>query len=124
MGQKTHLEKSLLRLDSEKWLLVHSKGVIFCEGFRDKVIFKTVLNKCDIDLSRNDFSIVETGGKDDFSTLHLLCQAIDKPAYYIGDLDCLIESKLLDKFNSNSTVNSELSGIATSITDYISKNIR
>lgn len=123
-GQKTHLEKSLMRLDSEKWLLVHAKGVIFCEGFRDKVIFKTVLNKCDIDISRSDFSIVETGGKDDFSTLHLLCQAIDKPSYYIGDLDCLIESKLLDKFNSNPQVLAELSGIATDITDYISKNIR
>lgn len=123
-GQKTHLEKSLMRLDSEKWLLVHAKGVIFCEGFRDKVIFKTVLNKCDIDISRSDFSIVETGGKDDFSTLHLLCQAIDKPCYYIGDLDCLIESKLLDKFNSNAQVLEDLSGIATDITDYISKNVR
>lgn len=123
-GQKIHLEKSLLRLDSEKWLLVHSKGVIFCEGFRDKVIFKSVLDKCEIDLSRSDFSIVETGGKDDFSTLHLLCQAINKPSYYIGDLDCLIESKLLDKFNSNPTVNVELTGIATDITDYISKNVR
>ncbi|MFZ5553830.1 MAG: ATP-dependent nuclease [Bacteroidota bacterium] len=123
-GQKTHLEKSLLRLDSEKWLLVHSKGVIFCEGFRDKVIFKTVLDRCEIDISRSDFSIVETGGKDDFSTLHLLCQAINKPSYYIGDLDCLIESKLLDKFNTNPTVNTELTGIATDITDYISKNVR
>jgi len=123
-GQEAHLEKSLMRLDSEKWILVHAKGVVFCEGFRDKVIFKTVLNKCDIDLSRSDFSIVETGGKDDFSTLQLLCQAIDKPAFYIGDLDCLIESKLLDKFNSNSHVLSNLNGIATDITDYISKNIR
>jgi predicted ATPase len=122
-GQKTHLEKSLLRLDSEKWLLVHSKGVIFCEGFRDKVIFKKVLEKCDIDISRNDFSIVETGGKDDFSTLHLLCQAINKPSFYIGDLDCLIESKLLDKFDNHLTVTKELSGIATNIQDYISKNI-
>ncbi len=122
-GQKIHLEKSLLRLDSEKWLLVHSKGVIFCEGFRDKVIFKTVLDKCDIDVSRHDFSIVETGGKDDFSTLHLLCQAINKPSYYIGDLDCLIESKLLDKFNNNPIIVSELNGIAINIQDYISKNI-
>jgi predicted ATPase len=122
-GQKIHLEKSLLRLDSEKWLLVHSKGAIFCEGFRDKVIFKTILDKCDIDISRSDFSLVETGGKDDFSTLHLLCQAINKPSYYIGDLDCLIESKLLDKYNSNQTVNSALTGIATNIQDYISKNI-
>lgn len=122
-GQKTHLEKSLLRLDSEKWLLVHSKGVIFCEGFRDKVIFKKVLEKCDIDISRNDFSIVETGGKDDFSTLHLLCQAIAKPSFYLGDLDCLIESKLLDKFDSHPIVIKELSGIATSIQDYIHKNI-
>ena len=122
-GQKTHLEKSLLRLDSEKWLLVHSKGVIFCEGFRDKVIFKKVLEKCDIDVSRNDFSIVETGGKDDFSTLHLLCQAIGKPSFYIGDLDCLIESKLLDKFDNHPDVIKELEGIATSIQDYIHKNI-
>lgn len=122
-GQKTHLEKSLLRLDSEKWLLVHSKGVIFCEGFRDKVIFKKVLEKCDIDISRNDFSIVETGGKDDFSTLHLLCQAIAKPSFYIGDLDCLIESKLLDKFDAHPVVNQELLGIATGIQDYIHKNV-
>ncbi|MBP7808690.1 MAG: AAA family ATPase [Bacteroidia bacterium] len=123
-GQKIHLEKSLLRLDSEKWLLVHSKGVVFCEGFRDKVIFKKVLEKCDIDISRNDFSIVETGGKDDFSTLHLLCQAIAKPSFYIGDLDCLIESKLLDKFNNHPIVIKELSAIATNIQDYVSKNIR
>ncbi len=123
-GQQLHLEKSLMRLDSEKWLFVHAKGVVFCEGFRDKVIFKTVLNKCDIDISRSDFSIVETGGKGDFSTLHLLCQAIDKPAYFIGDLDCLIESKLLDKFSSNSQVLAELKGIAKDIIDYISKNIR
>lgn len=123
-GQKIHLEKSLLRLDSEKWLLVHSKGVIFCEGFRDKVIFKTVLDKCGINISLSDFSIVETGGKDDFSTLYLLCQAINKPSYYIGDLDCLIESKLLDKFNANPIIILDLTGIATDITDYISKNIR
>ena len=123
-GQKTHLEKSLLRLDSEKWLLVHSKGVVFCEGFRDKVIFKKVLEKCDIDISRSDFSIVETGGKDDFSTLHLLCQAIAKPSFYIGDLDCLIESKLLDKFDNHPIVIKELAGIATSIQDYISRNIK
>jgi predicted ATPase len=122
-GQKIHLEKSLLRLDSEKWLLVHSKAVIFCEGFRDKVIFKKVLEKCDIDISRNDFSIVETGGKDDFSTLHLLCQAIAKPSFYIGDLDCLIESKLLDKFDTHPIIIKELAGIATSIQDYIHKNI-
>jgi predicted ATPase len=122
-GQKAHLEKSLLRLDSEKWLLVHARGVIFCEGFRDKVIFKKVLRKCGIDISQSDFSIVETGGKDDFSTLHLLCQAINKPSYYIGDLDCLIESKLLDKYKSNVIITKELSGIATDIQDYISRNI-
>ena len=123
-GQKLHLEKSLLRLDSEKWLLVHSKGVIFCEGFRDKVIFKKVLEKVGLDISRNDFSIVETGGKDDFSTLHLLCTAINKPSFYIGDLDNLIESKLLDKFNSHPIMIAELEGIATDIQQYINKNIK
>lgn len=123
-GQQIHLEKSLLRLDSEKWLLVHSKGVIFCEGFRDKVIFKKVLEKCDIDISRSDFSIVETGGKDDFSTLHLLCTAINKPSFYIGDLDNLLESKLLDKFNLNPVVVSAMDGIASDIQNYISTNIK
>lgn len=123
-GQKLHLEKSLLRLDSEKWLLVHSKGVIFCEGFRDKVIFKKVLEKVGLDISRNDFSIVETGGKDDFSTLHLLCTAINKPSYYIGDLDNILESKLLDKFNSNPIIVEAMQGIATDIQQYITKNIK
>lgn len=123
-GQKRHLAKSLLRLDSEKWLLVHSKAVIFCEGFRDKAIFKTVFNKVGVDFSRHDYSLVETGGKDDFSTLFLLCNAINKKAFFIGDLDCLIESKLLDKYEENDIIKSELSGIATSIIDYISKNIR
>jgi len=123
-GQKNHLEKSLLRLDSEKWILVHSKAAVFCEGFRDKAIFKTVLNKVGIDLSRFDYSLVETGGKDDFSTLFLLCQAINKKSFYIGDLDCLIESKLLDKFDDNQTMEDELSGIAPNIQDYITSNIR
>jgi len=123
-GQKNHLEKSLLRLDSEKWILVHSKAVIFCEGFRDKTIFKTVLNKVGIDLSRFDYSLVETGGKDDFSTLFLLCQAINKKSFYIGDLDCLIESKLLDKFDDNEIMKEELSGISPSIQDYITNNIK
>ncbi|WP_234111560.1 TOPRIM nucleotidyl transferase/hydrolase domain-containing protein [Chryseobacterium sp. R2A-55] len=123
-GQKLHLEKSLLRLDSEKWLLAHSKAVIFCEEFRDKVIFKKVLDAIDLDISRHDFSIVETGGKDDFSTLHLLCTAINKPSYYIGDLDNLIESKLLDKFNNHPIVVKEMSAIATDIQQYISRNIK
>ncbi|HMT54516.1 MAG TPA: AAA family ATPase [Saprospiraceae bacterium] len=123
-GQKKHLNKSLLRLDTEKWLLVHSKAAVFCEGFRDKAIFKTVLNKAGIDLSRYDYSWVETGGKDDFSTLHLLCKAISKPAYFIGDLDCLIESKLLDKYDDNEVMKTEISGLATNIGDYISTNIR
>lgn len=123
-GQKLHLEKSLLRLDSEKWLLAHSKAVIFCEGFRDKVIFKKVFEAVGLDISRHDFSIVETGGKDDFSTLHLLCTAINKPSYYIGDLDNLIESKLLEKFNSHPLVVSEMLGIATDIQQYISRNIK
>ncbi len=123
-GEKIHLEKSLLRLDSEKWLLVHSKAVIFCEGFRDKVIFKTVLDKASIDLSRHDFCIVETGGKGDFSTLFLLCKAIDKPSYFIGDLDCLIDCKLLDKFDTSEIMINELKGIAPTILDYISRNIR
>lgn len=123
-GQKKHLNKSLLRLDTEKWLLVHSKAAVFCEGFRDKAIFKTVLNIASIDLSRYDYSWVETGGKDDFSTLHLLCKAINKPAYFIGDLDCLIESKLLDKYDDNEIMKTEISGLATNIGDYISTNIR
>jgi len=123
-GQNIHLEKSLLRLDTEKWLLVHSKAAIFCEGFRDKAIFKTVLRKLDIDLSRHDYSLVETGGKDDFSTLYMLCEAINKTSYYIGDLDCLIECKLFDKFDSNEIMRLELQGIATSIQEYISQNIR
>lgn len=123
-GQKKHLNKSLLRLDTEKWLLVHSKAAVFCEGFRDKAIFKTVLNKAGIDLSRYDYSWVETGGKDDFSTLHLLCKAINKTAYFIGDLDCLIESKLLDKYDDNEVMKTEISGLATNIGDYISTNIR
>ncbi|RDC66190.1 ATP-dependent nuclease [Adhaeribacter pallidiroseus] len=123
-GQIVHLEKSLLRLDTEKWLLVHSKAVIFCEGFRDKAIFKKILEKVNIDLSEKDFSIVETGGKDDFSTLFLLCSAITKPCYFIGDLDNLIESKLIDKYNDNGLVNKEISSYATSIQDYISEKIR
>lgn len=123
-GQESHLERSLLKLNSAQWALAHSQAVLFCEGYRDRAIISKVCDRLGIRLSEKDVCVLDVGGKDEFSTLWLLCFAIQKTAYFVGDLDCLIECKLLDKFNSNEIVNTHLSGVANNIVDYLLKNLR
>jgi predicted ATPase len=123
-GQQGHLERSLLRLNSAQWALAHSKGVLFCEGYRDRAIIAKVCDRLGVRLSEKDICVLDVGGKDEFSTLWLLCHAIQKKAYFVGDLDCLIECKVLDKFKTDPAIRKELSGIATDIDTYISQSIR
>ncbi len=126
-GELERVSRSLWRLGSEKWMLAHAKSAVFCEGMYDKAILRKVLQKVGIDLPRRDTALIETGGHTDFFTVSLLCTAIDRPAFFIADLDALLSSPLIDHFDHTHTpdpVLEELNGVADSLVEFIRKQVR
>lgn len=126
-GERKRMSRMFLRLDAEKWMLAHAKIAVLCEGIYDKAIIRKVLARNGIDLARRDVALLEAGGHSDFFSLSLLCTAIDKPAYYVADLDIVIRSPLLDQLTRDRTPSSAqnmLRGFADSPREYLSKRFR
>lgn len=125
--EETQISRALLRLDSEKWLLAHAKSAVFCEGHFDKAIIRRVLKRMDLDLARRDIALIEVGGHGEFNTMRILCSAIERNAYFVADLDALLNCTLIDHLGPSRTpeeVKEELKGTAGSVKEYVQKFVR
>lgn len=109
--EKKKMRRFFARFNTYHKQLFFTDHPLFVEGYTDKQIISTLLEKLGDDITAIGSCIIEVGGKDELAIFFKLCKKFKIGARFIADLDALFEGKL-----------SQLIPNEVLFTDFLSKN--
>jgi len=93
--EKKRMRRFFARFNTYHKQLFFTDHPLFVEGYTDKQIISTLLEKLGKNIAAIGSCIIEVGGKDELAIFFKLCKKFKINARFIADLDVLFEGRLL-----------------------------
>ncbi len=93
--EKKRMRRFFAKFNTHHKQLFFANHPLFVEGYTDKQIISTLLEKLEENIAAVGSCIIEVGGKDQLAIFFKLCKKFKIDARFIADLDVLFEGKLL-----------------------------
>jgi len=117
--EKKRMRRFFARFNTHHKQLFFANHPLFVEGYTDKQIMSTLLEKLEENIAASGSCIIEVGGKDQLAIFFKLCKKFKIDARFIGDLDVLFEGKLLPLISNEEPFLDFLSRNGTNVKELI-----